>query len=1003
MNTKTLFHGALALAFAVGNLLANSPKIGCIAEVGEPAGDGRNWALVFLKFLNDSKPDNAYRIYWKPSAADSANSYSHLATIQATKDPTTLAHLVNQAGQAGVDLPSFEAQLDGMIGDQVIPGDTLVEKLAYVLQAQSDTGVIEFQRDTLANSHPIMAVAMGRAYFRTVPAGISTFEIRTNTDPEVVIGRTTIGASPEYLPAPVSLTEREEPLPRGHLRVQLDWAYDQALRSKFLHWGGSTVYRAKRTDWIARYGSPPPVNITRALLLPAVQAGHAVQVNGLPIQAGVVPHLPLDTSLFDPMFTDDNDRAGQFQFQGGEKFVAGDEYTYWVVERDLLNRPGHPSAGAEVVICDRIAPDPPLGLEVHNVRKLEAGVAQDFLQLRWPSADPAEVLQWYVYASENFDDVMAEYDANPGLPESASHIITVPNDGSLEVNGEIILDHLSGMHNFPALEETVFYRLRAEDNTPCKNDEGLGNISGPSGPVPAARHDLMGPTTISGRLATPCCHIEVAYQQTDSNKNLPHTAFLVGRRPDASHFRWVEFADVTNDKFIGRFHFSPGSDTISTGYQPGNYTSPIFRARFGHPGGYISPWRESSAADTRPLNTHIFSPRWNCATPPPKGICPGLHFPIDPSSGEVNDICLLLNPNADIKSWVAYVQFGINGKKVKFDSGTVTTPGPLEVCFNAFPPTGGELCFYAQAFDAGGNPGPMELLGCTKVAPKHGLPTPSITGGNPVADSNLFQLDWVCPPVAERFDVALTPAPANSERRFLQFMPSGIIRHWGIIQTDRVPTAFGANAPEFSEKFDLVKGVNYTAKIRATTGYGEERDEGDWSDTYQLKWLTHTDPVPQVPWPMRNSPGITGEALMEWDADDSLFYVEIGDLPVTNLASPLPADTLEPYLFYNFPLVAYLQETSPTSEGKFLQVTHRFDEILTEKDGGNELIIIDQAVKIRPSNGNASLSLWLRIDQPVMIGKRYRVFLVMHEPNGEIREVLRTNEVFAPLILQKNN
>nr|NIP97139.1 hypothetical protein [Akkermansiaceae bacterium] len=45
---------------------------------------------------------------------------------------------------------------------------------------------------------------------------------------------------------------------------------------------------------------------------------------------------------------------------------------------------------------------------------------------------------------------------------------------------------------------------------------------------------------------------------------------------------------------------------------------------------------------------------------------------------------------------------------------------------------------------------------------------------------------------------------------------------------------------------------------------------------------------------------------------------------------------------------------------------------------------------------NGQPRLWLRIDQGVLSGHTYEVFLVMHDQNGEIREVLRTNEVQVP-------
>ena len=435
----------------------------------------------------------------------------------------------------------------------------------------------------------------------------------------------------------------------------------------------------------------------------------------------------------------------------------------------------------------------------------------------------------------------------------------------------------------------------------------------------------------------------------------------------------------------------------------------MFQARFGHPGGYISPWRNSLAGDTLPRNTHTFTPRWTCVEEEINGPCPGLHFPIDPSDGSLNDICLILSPNADVKSWAAYVQFGVNGHKMKFAGENIDpdVAGPIEICFNQFPPTGGELCFYAQGFDAGGNPGPVEPLGCVKVAPKGGLPIPSITSGAPAtetipgADANDYILDWVCPPGAERFDIALTPPPAGALETFLQVEASGAIREWGTIQTARVPTAFGANAPEFSDQITLVNGVGYTAKVRAASGFGAERDEGDWSQPFALHWLNQDESLGEVPWPMRDSPGITAtKPLLVWDSVEKILRVEIGEVPsqvppVPPSAPPLPADSLDPYLFYDLPFVAYLQEVSAGADGKILQVTHRIDELFTQDVVGGGLWIIDQSVMFTPGPLSLSYRMWLRIDQAVFAGREYRVFLVMHDSNGEIQEILRTDPVLV--------
>jgi hypothetical protein len=258
-------------------------------------------------------------------------------------------------------------------------------------------------------------------------------------------------------------------------------------------------------------------------------------------------------------------------------------------------------------------------------------------------------------------------------------------------------------------------------------------------------------------------------------------------------------------------------------------------------------------------------------------------------------------------------------------------------------------------------------------------------------------IGWFCPQPAERFEVALSPVPAEAGTTFLAFTPSGQVREWGIIETPRTATGWGQTEVDFLSTFKLVHGVNYQCKVRAVAGHGEERDHGPWSETKTLQWLTPTGPQPEVPWPMRDAPGITGDAHMEWDAPEGILRVEIGSLPIDTPTTPLPADTMEPYLYHALPVVAYLRDTTAGATAEMLQVTHRIDAILTQPAGGGGIVVVDQAVKTTP--GAAGLGrLWLRIDQPVLAGHSYEVFLLLMNPDGETREVLRTNQVLVPLL-----
>ncbi len=991
-----LFCAALLPAGAV---FAESPKIGCAAEVGQPAGAGNHWALVFLKPLGSAKMPPAWRLYHKAGAADAPGNYSLLTTVQPTADPVAIGHLINDATAAGADVANTTGRITAIVAD---PSD-LPGKVAALMQATSEGGVIEFQRETLATTDPLIAAVAGRAAFVQVPAAAGTFEIRqfANGVEGPVIGRASTGAAPELLPAPEALTEVPELRPRGHLRVQLRWCAPEALRQRFLHWRGVRVYRADFQHWQQHFGATPPAAIGRDPLLAMLADGHVVQVNRLPVLPEEVPVCPPGAG--EPMFTDDNDSVAQTQTEGAPKFHAGDQYMYWVAETDLLGRPGEPSSGVEVMICDRLAPEPPRGLTVTNERRFIAGKAEDFLRLEWPAAPATEVRRWYVYVSTDVETPLGEYAADPDNPNTASLRIMIPNDGTYSgPDGMIRFDHLAAPgHPLAPLGKTVYYRLRAEDDTPCKV-AGMGNLSGLSGPVPGARHDLTGPETVDGFLLTECRRLNATHVQLTSVPGRPYTATLRAQRPAGSRFHWVEFRDVTNNRFIGRYLFAPGQQMITADYQPGNNSSPILAGRFGHPGGYVSTWRNSSVADSVPYDTHTWTPQWQ-AEPGP-GDCGGLHLPVDPESGELNDLCVILNPGVDVKSWIAYVQLGVNGTKTKFASGKVTAPGIVQACFSAFPPHGGELCFYAQGFDAGGNPGPMESLGCVKVAARDGLPVPSVTGGAPAtasiptASPDDFRLTWNCPPGAERFDAAFTPVPKNAQRTFLEIDSSGALREWGTIETPRIPTDFGANAPEFALIFGLAEGVNYRAKVRAVSGHGIERDEGQWSLPFTVKWLS-APAAASVPWPQRDAPGVTGEAVMAWDAADAQLRVLIGTVPflVQSPTVPLPVDSLDPFLFHKLPLVAYLRDTTAGVPDRMLQVTHKVDKLIAQTIPGGQ-VITDQSIKLIPSGANTQI--WLRLDQPALNGHSYESFLVLHDERGEIQEVRRSNATAVPALIE---
>jgi hypothetical protein len=111
---------------------------------------------------------------------------------------------------------------------------------------------------------------------------------------------------------------------------------------------------------------------------------------------------------------------------------------------------------------------------------------------------------------------------------------------------------------------------------------------------------------------------------------------------------------------------------------------------------------------------------------------------------------------------------------------------------------------------------------------------------------------------------------------------------------------------------------------------------------------------------------------------------------------------LTPRLEVPLPFTVYLHQTGVRSRGTMLQVSHYVDQILTQNPAPNQLELIDRAFALvntgPPADAPSTLewTLFFRVRQPLIAGRTYRCAVVLHGPDREPIESLRTAEISVP-------
>jgi hypothetical protein len=1033
-----LARGAVVLPIGVwlGNVVptahAATPALAAVAQVGPAASAQTHHVLLAWHPQNGYLLAPAHAIYRKPGLPGDAGPFELVAIVQpSAAGPYLELHLSN-ASVVGYDLAEVEQAIDTVLGNPPA-GASLAEKIALAMTTTLSPANAQLFFDFLPRQMPPIAMVLGRALLVEVSSlEPSTFEVReynpaTATE-GVVVASLTTGLAPAPLSAPGDLSERIETNPRGHLRVLLRWCTPVALAKQSLHVSGYNLYRARRADWQAAEGAPPPLALSPEAFQAALSAGLLVQVNRGPILPDTTFSclLPPPPDLY--FVADDNDSRALLRHEdGGQPFEPGEAVAYYVAALDHFRRPGLPGPGLEVVICDRMPPLVPRQVRVENRPRYDDATDQggEDLVVSWDREIESEVSHYWVYRWNSHDDAL-RYAGNPTI---ANLLARVPNTGA-GARLEFVDD---GTAQLPAAPppptlpgdagRTFWYTVRGEDDTFCKSIEGYGNLSGPCAPAFGVLRDWRGPSQPGGRLTARCCTVDAVFSAVTgqlSNQAAVRVQLVAGD----PRVRWAQVREGLTGNLLAQFHFDgawpTGFPTLDLAGL-GNYR---LEARFGTDGGHVSPWSPGlSLQSNSPVPLHVWTATVDCA--PRAWPCnPGFADPVDPDSGEIVGVCGEINPDPGAVEWRVYRRTETDGRLVQIESGKFPDTA---WCDSGAPAAPAVLCYYVQLFDADGNPSAIVRMGCVASLGTEPLPKPEITSATVLPTDNdapvsvPAAVEWFCPPPGlERFELALHPPPAKAPSVVWMVVPGAqevIGTEYGVYLSPRIPAGFGAGGSEFAQELELQSGVEYRVRVRATRSHVADNGVpaviyGPWSDEVLVSFVQGVVAQgPEVPWPARPVPGINPGFVprAEYDPEEELGKVEIGTIVSSDVLAPgtetAPAQvrgtSLLPYLTVPAPFVAYRHDTSPGRRAEMTQISPLIRDFLVTVGGtpGNPVMTVtDRFIMINRRAGDPTgpYRIWLRDTQPVMRGKSYRYTLVLHRADHEIADVLASNVASVP-------
>lgn len=1030
--------------------------------------NGQHWAYLHWRStaLDLFAPRN-WSVWRKDGLPDAPGNYRLEAVVRVQTSAAAIGGLQQRARLAlGEDPFAIRTALTELF-EELVPQTTLsdAELASAVIQGVAGKPELLGSLQLAARTFPSLAMALGTAHAVPIPAsGPVTFEIRHRPTPEAadeaVLGRVTVNAAtPLQLAAPTTV-QIAPPDPNRpattDLAIPLRWDTPAALRRLSLAQHGFNVWRVQRAyaeanNW---HVTPPLASVLR------IQAQNPLGPVGRVNLAPVLPGRTLDA-----VEAATSDHTVQFVADHGSRFPGyptapppqnGDQYYYFVTARDLLGRDGAVSPGVLGTFCSRLPPRVPKVLRVENDYQ-NPGVPQQHLRVRWAANPPEEDKATTAYAVYRWENTgqLTTLGGNP----TANLIGTVPHTGNATEFS--FLDNGPGSPAAPAdYARTYWYTVRAIDDTTnataCATPPFGGNISGHSPPVPGVLRDRTGPGTPIGGLTIQC-----AEPFADIGRRVPGGAYpspgplsatyinvdvVFVRTNQDPNLAWVEldWGLAASRVPVGRFEFEPGEVylPLRLTYVAGAEGLPLwFQARVGTVGG--------SAVQTEQLTVNLPAPGPEVGVvvsvmvgvnyetglvDPVSGRTPcEAHSPVPPEAEGTpnNDLEISFLPLPNMTQYKLYYRVDDGPLTLlREDSGTFNTNTPIVNLWMSTPLYAGEACFFVQAFDRHGNPGPLAPLGCIglnfKFAPTAPMLAPIRPTGsetNPVARIQWFGPRWGL----RSFQVLIAGLPIIPDGTVpgLTYQDTVMIglKFYHRYVTPDLRDGFG-NGSSFQVEVPLAAEAELDVYVRGNTVTGGQTPR---SNKQRFTWSPPEQYVgPNVPWPSRKlpptrpatsfHPNIVAEAhpvfsgglvrigevvgRISHDVANSRFLIDgtpAGD-PLEKVYARLGSGTprrLTPFVLYRTQVPSVLWPQVP---GDVYQVSPRMEAIAWATTA-NGYGIYDPFVYVKQPNGVTATPtdpgyLYVLDTQPVVARAMYRYYLVLlHPVTGEIEEVLVTNDV----------
>lgn len=523
--------------------------------------DGARWVYVTWDSGNAALFNKrAFSISVKPGAAATPGTYVRQAVVRRAPDAKLIVSLLTRAACLGENL----TQLDMMVSDTLAayPGAmpaTREARLAALL-ARAEPEVADQLLPILRRVSPGAAMSLGQAWAGAVnaaPGQQVTVEIReyddaTQTD-RGVVGRTTVTvATHTPLPATGAPWQVPDLAATGDLNIRLRWPLPDALLRRQMQLMGYSVWRAPKAFAESQgWHTTPPAYAA----LSGAAAQGVWRLNAVPIrESKVFGAANVADTVADPetyFIGDDNDRYTP----GGAPFADGDQFYYFTVPHDLLNRPGVVSAAGAALACRNIPPPAPRDLAIteRTTGGTGAGAGRQSLVLTWRqnvNAGTGHTDEYQVLTASS-SEAFAE-GAPPLTP-----IATLAHTGAETLSYEDTAAYPEDV--------TQWFVVRAVHHG-ARGDL----ISTRAAPVPAVRRNLSPATapapadTFIGGFCPRCVLTPVTQSTIPTPPGTPQWTVRVQVTRQSSDVAWVDVQDnlLAADKTT-RVYFTEGSAVLT--------------------------------------------------------------------------------------------------------------------------------------------------------------------------------------------------------------------------------------------------------------------------------------------------------------------------------------------------------------------------------------------------------------------------------------------------------